>query len=566
MKLSDPALEAFLKRNGFCKYDLNAKHILRKLYEVYGKYYLSENTERFFVTHNQGNAEASLKIHEEICEICEPVIAGHWEDFEIFAAHFVVKKAKSETGFQLHQDFNNVDESIESGVQIWIPLSASYPENGGMGFFPESHRFFNNYRSGSFDTPRVEVEPKLYPYLSYLRLFPGEAAFFYNSTFHCSFINSTDEDRVAVLINIIPKGHQKIYSHQRGDFLEQYAISTSGLYENLHLLEKGLVPENMQLLDSRPYTQIKNSIINADMLIAKLSEIRAVSKLPADYEVKQYSIIKDKELEKEINHRGYKVIDFLTDKERQEILALFPEYFPDRSGYKGRYSSMDNLPASVTLQVHQEIQNIIKDRIAYFFEEAYSPVSILYSKKPDGVMDIDWHSDPSFMLNEHLEPLYGIWCSLYDIGHEEGALMVVPGSHRFIKRLNGTPVTWTSPLADKLRYLDKYGVQPNLKAGQALLYDTRIIHSSSPNRSNIDRDCVVMRIVSKQSEDFFHILMDENDAMKGYLYRDKEDFFYGNIVKSHSGQGDKSQAEGIVQFFPYPVTPEDIDRYFDNFR
>lgn len=565
MKLKDSQIQSFLEEYGFCKYDLQCKSILPQLEQLYKDVYTEEGKQNFFVTHNTGEGEKTKRVHQEIINICEPFISKHWKDYEVFVAHFVVKKGHSEASFQLHQDWNNLEERNTRSIQIWIPLQFSYPENGGMGFLPESHLFFDNYRSGSFDIPRVEVEPKLYPYLSYLRLFPGEAAFFYTSTFHCSFMNSTPNDRVAVLLNIIPKGTQNIYCHKNEETVEKYAITTEELYDRLHVLEKGQVPEGLELIEKEGYLQIDNVAINADVLISKLTERRARRNMRADYEVKQYSIIKDSELEKEINHFGYQVIDFLTEREVDMLLQLFPKYFPDRASYQGRYSSMDHLPKEKTLEVHRDIQEIIKQRLEVFFRDSYSPISLLYSKRPDGVSDIDWHSDPSFILNESLEPIYGIWCTLKDIGPKEGTLKVVPGSHRFIKRLNGAYVTWESPLKDHWRMIDQYGIQPNLKAGQAIIFDARMLHSSSPNVSEINRDCIVMRVCGNKTQDFFNILMEDGQKDKGLLYKQTSDYFFGDIVKSHVGKTNM-ESEGNVYFFPYEVNAQQIQEYFDRFN
>src|SRR5690554_2353425 len=374
-RLFDKHKKKFLKENGFCKFDLKAKAILPLLEQIYKKNLLNQSEQAFYVTHNDGNVEKITHIHNEIVKVCEPFITDVFPDFEVFAAHFVVKKAHSKVSFQLHQDWSSVEEYVENSVQIWIPLSLSYPENGGMGFIPKSHLFFNNYRSGSYGIPHVEVVPKLYPYLSYLRLFPGEAAFFYNSTFHCSFINSTDEDRVAVLLNIAPKNMKKIYFHQDGNHVEKYEMDTVQLYERLHLLEKGELPHGLRLLERAPYEQPDNTSIDADLLIRKLTEMNHKQGLLPDYEVKLYDIIKDVEIAQEINDKGYAIIDFLTEKEREEMGEWFSQYSLDIS------KSQDAFAIKQTKEIHQKIQEVIQYRIEHFFKDAYSPYSYLYSNE-----------------------------------------------------------------------------------------------------------------------------------------------------------------------------------------
>lgn len=567
MNLKDTILSDFLNENGFCKLDLKAKSILAELQDLYNKYYTDLTSEKkFFVTHNkEDDFDRTISVHQQISKICRPVLDECFEEFEIFAAHFVVKKAHGENGLQLHQDWNNVDERHTHSLQVWIPLTLSYPENGGLGFFPKSHTFFNNFRSGSFGITHVDLEQKLYDYLSYLRLFPGESAIFYNNTFHCSFINSTSEDRIAVLLNIIPKNVETAYCHKNNDILEKYELNTISLFQNLHALEKGILPDNFKLISSELYTQVENSTINADSLIKKISEINNKNGHSDNYEVKCYSIIKDVELESKLNHEGYSIIQFLTENEINQIQEVFKRFFPDRNIYNGSYNSLEHLSSEDTLKAHQQIQRIIAPRIELFFKDAYSPVSLLYSKKPDGVLDIDWHSDPSFIMNEHLEPIYGIWCSLYDIGRKEGSLMIVPGSHRFVKRLHKTSMTLKSPIEDYLRVFDKFGVQPKLKAGQAVMFDTRIIHSSTPNSSEIDRDCIVLRVTNKRTKDFVNINMDPHSSLKGNIKRESEDYFYQNSVKGKLCVNEVDSSEGEMQFFYYPMDERTINEYFKKF-
>jgi len=564
--LKDKVLDRFLEDAGFCKLDFGTRDFLEPLKQIYETYYPDRGGEGFFVTHNSPVHEIASQVNERIKEIAAPLIAAHFEGYRIFAAHFVVKKARGNEGFQLHQDWNIVDEKRHRSIQIWIPLSVSYPENGGMGFVPGSHLFFDNIRSGTFDIPRVEVAPELYRYMSFLRLFPGEAALFFNQTFHCSFINSAPEDRVAVLINIVPEDAETVYYHSTPDQVEMYKIDTSSLFKNLHLLEKGQKPGDLELVSRMAYTQDNNTNINADLLISRLATLNQQEGRRPDYEYKMYPLLKDDQLEKQINHYGYAVIQLLTDAELELLRKQIDHYFPDRNIFKGRYSSMDSLPGEKTLEAHQSIQRIINGRLAQFFNDYYSPISIYYSKRPDGVLDIDWHSDPSFILNEHLEPMYGLWCTLNDIDSRHGSLKIIPGSHRMIYKLHGTYKTWVSPIEDKRRILDEFGIQFTLKAGQAVIYDTRMVHSSTPNYSDIERDCIVMRVNHAHTKHYFNITVDQVGDPSGEIYKQNKDYFFGNTAKDHVTQPDRGLPQGRYYIYPVTLSEEEIRTYLASFR
>ena len=236
---------------------------LNKLQTLYSHNFQQLNSKSdLTVTHNLENVLSPYQIHKAICDIVGIDLNKLLKSHHIFASHFAVKKAESEDSFHLHQDWSITDENNYQNFQIWIPLSTSYPENGGLCFIPESHNFFSNLRSGSISIPRIPITPEVYPYLSYCRLMKGEAVAFYPQTLHGSFINSSPEDRVGVILNIIEVNAPTYYFHQINDsIIEKHAFEASLLFEHLPVLEKGQLPFK-QLISTDTINQKSNDKLN----------------------------------------------------------------------------------------------------------------------------------------------------------------------------------------------------------------------------------------------------------------------------------------------------------------
>lgn len=568
--LKDPILYAALDKLGFCKLKLIDSCAVTSLREIYNECYRGEEalTSDMTVTHNNPSTiSKSLAIGKLIEKVVEPHLDLHFRDYRIFVSHFSIKKANSHTSFQLHQDWNVVDEAKYDNCQIWIPLEVSYPENGGICFLPESHRFYHNQRSGSLGIPSVPIEPALHPFLSYTRLMPCEAAVFHNRTFHGSFINSTPIDRVAVIINIVSRQAPTKYFHfnAKEKSIHVYALSSHDLFTNLPALERGECPFSVPPIETYPTGSLKNSSIGTKDLVKIAIRAKQLKGYPPKYEHRLVQILKDDNLEKQINHFGYGVIDLLDSADVLELKQLFTKFMPDRSILEGAFSSMGTVKSDKWKLIHNSIQSIIKRKLDVYFIGYKVPISLFYTRNADGKRALDWHSDPSFLFNEHLEPIYGIWCPLTDITPESGGLRIIPGSHRLVPKLNLTYLNAIWSLEKHKHILSKYSVAPILSAGQAILYDTRIVHSSLPNHSGIDRDNIVMR-VTHCGATFFKVVIDKKSPERvGDVYTLPDSaFFDENITQHHKKPA--QQEVGRYYEFEFVVTDDAIDSYLSKFK
>jgi hypothetical protein len=90
------------------------------------------------------------------------------------------------------------------------------------------------------------------------------------------------------------------------------------------------------------------------------------------------------------------------------------------------------------------------------------------------------HQDPT-LVDERRFTGVTVWAPLTAVGADNGMLHVVPGSHRFSDTVRVQDVD-RSPFADLDRaVIERHGRGVPLAAGEAMVFDNRLIHYSLPN-------------------------------------------------------------------------------------
>lgn len=133
------------------------------------------------------------------------------------------------------------------------------------------------------------------------------------------------------------------------------------------------------------------------------------------------------------------------------------------------------------------------------------------------------HLDWSFVDEDRHRSL-GFWCPLVDVDAGNGALQVVPGSHRLPVGLRGACTSFPYPeLERELRA--HWLVSVPMRAGQALLMDHRLMHASPPNRSAAARTAAAGVLVPTTAPLRYHHVPDPTrpDQLEAF---EVDDAFY----------------------------------------
>lgn len=450
-----------------------------------------------YASHNSNPIEKSFAINNSIREIVESKLQSVFPNYDYFIGHFMVKGANTEKEFSLHQDWNIVDESKYKSYQIWIPLQLSYPTNGGIFVVPGSHRFFNNYRSGSYNIPMMSMDDQLKKVCTDVIVPSGNILVYHNSLFHGSYPNNTNEDRVVVLANIVQRHAPTYYFHKNPAMnrTELYLLSGTDLIRHLPQLEKGIIEGGLTIKKTEPIMPIDNSAITSAEVVAKYHEHYGDK---SARQLKQLHITTHPQLEEELNHTGYAIIDLLNEEEVETFKTEYKLHFGHIDRTPGRFTTLQDAGKDYKKKIHAFIVKQLEVPLGKYFKDYIIPVSQFYTKKAFTSGDIDLHADSTLLLNHQLEPHYAVWVPLIEVNKDNGTLTVVPFSHRVTQALFASSLGGYHH--EHMDWLRQFEIPLHLKPGQAVIFDNNLLHNSTANKSSFDRLVFTFRITHYASQ------------------------------------------------------------------
>jgi 2-aminoethylphosphonate dioxygenase len=122
--------------------------------------------------------------------------------------------------------------------------------------------------------------------------------------------------------------------------------------------------------------------------------------------------------------------------------------------------------------------------------------------KPPGGSGFDWHQDWSCCWRAHTDELITCFVSLDDANEENGALQVVPGSHRPRQCF---PFYGDMKFGVDPKYVDvRKAVMPPLNAGDMIVFDPYLLHYSGANKSDEWRRTIIYTYAPGRLGDVYH--------------------------------------------------------------
>lgn len=515
-----PFLES-LDSLGFSTFRVFEDETIGRLKKLYTEHFENQEINGLYATHNSNTAEKGLQISKAIHEIVSDRLQEVFPHYNYFLGHFMVKGANVKSEFSLHQDWNIVDESKYKSYQVWIPLQLTSAANGGMFVVPGSHRFFNNYRSGSYGIPVVPYQKELAPVITSLIIPPGNVLVYQNALFHASHPNQTGQIRIAVIVNYVEKIAPTYFFQKNieNGTTDLYPITGDTLVAHLPDFEKGIIGPDFVKEKQLGLSLVENSKITAQDLIGHFH-----SSFPDTNaaQLKQLHITSGPELEKEINDKGYTIIDLLDEDEVKIFREKYLKHFGEIDRQPGRFTTLQSTDARTKKDIHDFIVDTVRAPMQKYFKDYIIPVSQYYTKKAYTSGDIDLHADSSLLINHQLEPHYAIWVPLLDVHEKNGCLTVVPYSHRNQKTFYGG--SFQGRQQEHREWLLQYEVPIRLRAGQAIVFDNNLLHNSTANTTNVDRICFTFRMTHYTS-DYYSFISEGKNSHDIKLYLESHNYY-----------------------------------------
>lgn len=171
--------------------------------------------------------------------------------------------------------------------------------------------------------------------------------------------------------------------------------------------------------------------------------------------------------------------------------------------------------------INQNVKSILPRMFDMNQVESHTGGSFVI-KPPHDESDLATHQDSSF-IDEEKDYCLFMWVPFCDVTEENGPLSVLPGSHLWGNTQRGFSTPWH--LQKHVETLNKYMHPVYANAGDVILFDPALIHSSSPNRSNDTRHAITITVARKNPQ-LVYYFKDEKmprDVIERFLVT--EDFF-----------------------------------------
>ena len=144
----------------------------------------------------------------------------------------------------------------------------------------------------------------------------------------------------------------------------------------------------------------------------------------------------------------------------------------------------DRLPGYFDLMSNPKILDAVESLIG---PEIYSnPVYNTRPKVPKvSAGAVPWHQDKSYWPDAEAIPVLTVWIPMVDADLENGCLHIWPGTHRLkVLSFHQETMTGTGYTEVDREHLVNVRIQPvPVKKGSAIIFNDRILHMSTPNRS-----------------------------------------------------------------------------------
>jgi hypothetical protein len=238
-----------------------------------------------------------------------------------------------------------------------------------------------------------------------------------------------------------------------------------------------------------------------------------------------------------------------------ETIARIEKFFLENSEkeFSGIHISLELGSTEQKAKIHSFLSQVFDEHLSNYFRDYKALTSNFLSKKPDAGSVMYPHQDWCF-VNEVEHSSLNLWFPLCDTNEQNGALALFKGSHRLQRNIRGTNIP---PNLDLPARVGKYQTIFHLKAGEVLMYDHRVVHSSAPNRSDKPRPAASISIIPVEATPI-HYLGDKHRPSQ-VLELEVDEKFYHNY-RMERGYYQSPEVNQTVSIEGYRYREIQLDR------
>ena len=216
-----------------------------------------------------------------------------------------------------------------------------------------------------------------------------------------------------------------------------------------------------------------------------------------DWKPIKHSFFKSPDLADKIHHKGYKVVDCISDEVISQLNDIYQEEHDFNVKDGGMFYSMYSKDTAYRKRVHEKIGALLNPILETYFEDYNNVINAFVVKLPGDKSEFYVHQDTTGLDELKYSPL-SLWIPLQDITASNGALAVIEKTHWFFSPYRG--ISFSFPFKKINETIKKYLKPIFMKQGEVLFFDNRIIHNSMANTSENARVAIICGLFPKEAE------------------------------------------------------------------
>lgn len=233
------------------------------------------------------------------------------------------------------------------------------------------------------------------------------------------------------------------------------------------------------------------------MLKQLINNIFSSEKSQPAWQPAEHIIVNDTIIKEELDTLGYAIPTRLNEDQLSQLKALYHQTHNFNLEQGGMFYSVYSSDTDYRLNVHRGINNILKDVYDDLFNDYKVVISSFIVKVNGPESEFGLHQDSTGLDEMQYSPL-SVWIPLQDTTIENGCLAVIPKSFGLFSPYRG--ISFSEPFHNIQEDIKHYLQPIELKAGDVLLFDNRLVHYSPPNNSSEDRAVVMSGIFPKEAK------------------------------------------------------------------
>lgn len=260
----DLKLKESLETYGYSIQTLPDFSVIDKIEELYNNTLQDKIKSDLYESSRNNSSDINNIINIKLENFIKPITHNLFKNITFYGGTFMIKSPINSLELPLHQDWNIVDECINSVYLIWLPIHNVNKKNGTIFLIEGSHKFFTNYRSGSLISKRINRRYLPKHLIKSINLEKGQYLIYNPAIFHGSFKNNTSHERIIATAMVTNKNAELAYYHKINDNkFEEYIITPNSYLNDIKEISNGSIPKQARL--NKIYEYQKTSISKEDL-------------------------------------------------------------------------------------------------------------------------------------------------------------------------------------------------------------------------------------------------------------------------------------------------------------